>query len=64
MAEGCWKRIAECLGWFPEGVSERLKAGLGELCGTEAYQENGYPGIGRWMVEFGRMEKLEELGIV
>ena len=49
VAEGCWKSIRECLGWFPQEVIERLRVGIGELCGTEAYREYGYPGIGRWM---------------
>lgn len=48
MADGCWKRIKECLGWFPEEVVERLKEGFGELCKTEAYRGYGYPSVGEW----------------
>lgn len=42
MVDGCWKRIVECLGGFPEEVIERLRVGVGELCGTEAYRKIGY----------------------
>ena len=49
VAGGCWKRIVESLGWFPEEVIERLKRGLGELCGTEAYREYGYSSLGMWL---------------
>lgn len=31
VADGCWKRIAECLGWFPEEIVKRLREGLSEL---------------------------------
>lgn len=51
--DSCWKRIVECLGWFPEEVIEWLRVGLGVLCGTGAYREYGYPGIGRWLEEAG-----------
>lgn len=54
VADGCWKRIVEGLGGFPDEVSERLRVGLGELCGTEAYRQYGYPGIGRWKEEVGQ----------
>lgn len=53
VADGCWKRIVNCLRWFPEEVIERLKVGLGEQCGTEANREYGYPGIGKWMEMVG-----------
>lgn len=49
VADGCWKRIRECLRFFPQEVIDRLRVSLGELCGTEASREYGYPGIGRWM---------------
>ena len=53
VADGCWKRIVECVGGFPKEVIERLRVGLGELCATEACREYGYPGIGRWIEEAG-----------
>ena len=53
VADGCWKRIVEGLGGFPEETVERLRVGLGELCGTEAYREYGYPGIGRRLADVG-----------
>ena len=53
VAEGCWKRIRECLGWLPQEVIERLRVGIGELCGTEAYREYGYPGVRMWEEEVG-----------
>lgn len=53
MADGYWKIIVECLGWFLEEVVERLRVGLSEFCRTEAYREYGYPGVGRWLTVAG-----------
>ena len=34
-----------------EEVFDRLEEGLMDLAGTEAYEDYGMPGIGKWLAE-------------
>jgi hypothetical protein len=58
VADGCWKRIVERVGGFPEEVIERLRVGLGELCGTEACRGYGYLGVGKCKEKMNGMAPL------